>query len=295
MPNSRRRQFLKAVGSVGVVGTLAGCARDEPIDGESAYPGRQGDTDVPQSGTTATGTAVSRFRFVHAAPETPDIDVYFDTETAVSDLNFDDMTPYFKVVPDQYRLAVTEEDDERALFTRELTATAGRTTTAVAYGERTIGTDTEFGVDLLEDDLRYPGTDRARVRLFHAVPDTPAISVFATQVPDAIRADQQDTTTDERSPANRPVAASPLFDELRFGEAATVELLAGEYTLGVFPAESTRSGSPLGTVELTATDGGVYSLFAVGYRNPTVAAGDDGFEVVTVEDAVDGEPTGEPQ
>jgi len=290
MPNSRRRDLLKTVGSVAVIGTLAGCAQDEPIDGVSEYPGRQSDTNPQQNETTTTtGTAVSLFRVVHAAPDLPDVDVYFDNQKPATDLNFDDVTPYFEVVPDRYRLAVTEENDERALLTREITAAVGTTTTAVAYGERTIGTDTEFGVDLFEDDLSYPGRDRARVRLFHASPDTPPISVFVTRPPDAITPNQQDATNDEPSPANSPVAASPLFEELRFGEAATIELLAGEYTLGVFPAGADRHGTAIATTELEAKTGGVYSLFAVGYRNPSAVAADEAFEVLTVEDAVDGE------
>lgn len=272
MPSSQRRDVLQRVGSVVVVGSLTGYLQ-------------QNDTETPQQDEQPSSTTEESavFRVVHAAPDAPDIDVYIGDRRHVTDMNFGDVSSYFTVGPGQYRMEVTEDNDrQQGLVSEEITATAGSVTTAVVSSESTTGTNSSVAVDLLEDDLSKPVDGAARVRLFHASPDAPPVTVRITE------------SLGERT--NTSATASPLVAALGFGEVATTEVSSGMQTLGLFPAAQQQStpnstaeaGTALAEIELLLQNGGVYSIFAVGNLSPTGVVVDEEFELVAVQDAVDG-------
>jgi hypothetical protein len=246
---------------------------------------QQNDTETPQQDEQPSSTTEESavFRVVHAAPDAPDIDVYVDDRRQVTDMNFGDVSSYFTVGPGQYRMEVTEDNDrQQGLVSEEITATAGSVTTAVVTSEPTTGTNSTVAVELLEDDLSKPVDGTARVRLFHASPDAPPITARITEA------------LGEHT--NTSATASPLVAALGFGEAATTEVSSGMQTLGLFPAAQQQSppnstaeeGTALAEIELLLQNGGVYSVFAVGNLSPTGVVADEEFELVAVQDAVDG-------
>jgi len=269
MPRSQRRAVLRAVGSVAVLGNLTGYTQQNGTE-----------TAAQDDQPPAASDESAVYRVVHAAPAAPDIDVYVDDSSSVTDMNFGDVSPYFTVEPGEYRMEVTEENDrEQQLAAEEITATAGSVTTVVVYTETT-GTNSTVAVDRLEDDLSQPADGTARVRLFHASPDAPPIKLRVTE---------------SLGPNTN---GSPRSEALGFGEAASIELSSGRQTLGVFPADqqqtpngTAESGGALAERDLLLQNGGVYSLFAVGNLNPTTGVAeedDEEFELVAVQDAVDG-------
>ena len=227
MSHSRRRDVLKAAGTVVVVGGLAGCAQQEDNGGEE-------EEDTMQA--TAQEGQPSSFRAVHASPDAPNVDILVDGEPAVEDLGYGEVSPYVEVEPGTYQVQVTATGDpETVVFEEEVEVQEGVTKTAVAYGVTTGGPDDGFQVDVLEDDLADPGEEMSRVRLFHASPDAGVINVVATQAPGGGNGPPDEMQQPEEGQGGQQ-QGNVVFQQLGFGEVDTQEIQAGEYTLGVVPA-----------------------------------------------------------
>jgi len=161
----------------------------------------------------------------------------------------------------------------------------------------TIGASPGLQVEVLEDDLSAPGEGMARLRVFHAVPDAGTVRIAAGGGGEStVTGEERQATVTDGDTADGPTATdggadmgTTLVDALSFGESATVEVEAGEYSLTVQPvsetngetdgdAETATDGATQGqrqegrTVAVTVEDGGVYSGFAVGYFDPETAA-----------------------
>lgn len=276
MTHSRRRDVLKAAGTVAVVCGLAGCAGQSDVGTGSAQDGNETeDDDEEQAQPDGTGA----FRVVHASPDAPNVDIYVDEEPAIEDLGFRDVSPYEELDPGPYQVQVTAAGDEEAVvFDEEIEIEDGITNTAVAYGEAAGGPEDGFTVDVLEDDITDPGDAMSRLRLFHASPDAEAVDVVVTQPPEDAAGDGQpedappeegqpgdgppedappeegqpengqpedappeegqpeDGQPEDTPPSGPPQQGEPLFESIAFGETDTQEVPAGDYTLEVVPA-----------------------------------------------------------
>ena len=333
MTHSRRRDVLKAAGTVTLLGGLAGCAGQDDVGTGSGQEGNETEDDDSDQ---RDGTGA--FRVAHVSPDAPNVDIYVDEEPAIEDLGFREISPYEELDPGPYQVQVTAAGDEEAVvYDEETEIEDGTTNTAIAYGEAAGGPENGFTVDVLEDDLSDPGDGMSRVRLFHASPDAEAVDVVTTQPPedaagngqpedappedgqpeDAPPEDGQpeEGQSEDAPPSEPPQQGGPLFVDVVFGETDTQEIPAGEYTLGVVPAngmeqqqeneqppageqpedepEQTQQEDgqpdrePVAEFDLSAESQSVYSAFATGYVDPAAALIDDApeFEVLTVEDA----------
>ncbi|WP_253738866.1 DUF4397 domain-containing protein [Halohasta salina] len=280
MRHTPRRELLKTAGATLFIGGLAGCADQGTGNGQPGNDTDGGaDDDTGDEGNGGEGDEPSgegAFRAVHASPDAPNVDVYFDEEAVVEDLAFGEVSPYAAVEPNTYQLQVTAAGDaDTVVFDEEITVEADRTATAVAFGEAAGGPETGFTVEILDDDIADPGEEDSRLRLFHASPDAGPVDV-SPQPADGGGNETAGGSTD------------PLVSGLAFGETGTATVPAGDYTLDILPADGDE---PVASVDLSAAGGTVYSAFAIGYVDPEAAgAGSEAaFELLVVEDAVDGE------
>ena len=200
MTHSQRRDVLKAAGTVAVIGGLAGCAEDEePLEDEEG----EAPTEEPEeTQEEEQEDDVGAFRVAHASPDAPNVDVYFDDQAVIEDLEFREVSPYEEVEPDSYQVQVTAADDPDAVvFDEEVEVEGGVTNTAVAFGEAAGGPENEFTVEILEDDISEPGEDTSRVRFFHASPDAEEVDIVVAEAPEEIEEDDEEAE-DEELPEN---------------------------------------------------------------------------------------------
>ncbi|MFO7834587.1 MAG: DUF4397 domain-containing protein [Halohasta sp.] len=297
MDHLPRRELLKSAGATLFLGGLAGCADQGTGNGQPGNDtGGDGDDDAgddDNGGEVDESSGEGAFRAVHASPDAPNVDVYFDEEAVVEDLAFGEISPYAAVEPDSYQLRVTAAGDaDTVVFDEEVTVEADRTATAVAFGEAAGGPETAFAVEILDDDLADPGEEDSRLRLFHASPDAGPVDV-RPQAAEGEDGGNETNETDGEDGGNETnetdgESTDPLVAGLAFGETETATVPAGDYTLDILPADGDE---PVASADLSAAGGSVYSAFAVGYVDPEAAgAGSEAaFTVVTVEDATGGE------
>ena len=257
METPNRRSILKATASVGIIGGLAGCADEDddepPAEDEPEDETTEGETDEPDE-------ELAGVRAAHLSPDAPNVDIYVDDEPVIEDVGFGDVSDYLELEAGEYDVRITEAGEEEAVFEESLEVEAADYTLA-AIGELA-DENQAFDLAVFEDDLTDPG-EEARVRLIHAAPDAPAVDVAA--------ADADET----------------LFEELAFGDAQTVAVPAGDYSLDVVPADADEDDEPVETFELTVEAETVYTGFAVGYLEPDDAPADEPFDLVVVQDAPD--------
>ena len=259
MSDSRRRTVLKTAGGIVVAGSLAGCLGDEtePVGGpedeeepdETEDPDDDAETDEPDG--------EAGLRVAHLSPDAPNVDVFVDGDPVLEDVPFRTVSEYLELPAGTYRIEVTAAGDpDTVVFDEDVEVPAGDFT-AAALGELA-EENQPFGVEIFEDDLSDPG-DNARVRLVHASPDAPNVDVT--------------------------VDGDPLFEDVPFGAAGTVEVPPGDYKLEVRPATPDADGDVVANFKLSVEAGTVYSAFAVGYLDPDAAPADVPFALDVVVDA----------
>ncbi|MFC7115652.1 DUF4397 domain-containing protein [Natronoarchaeum sp. GCM10025703] len=259
MSDPRRRTVLKTVGGVTVVGSLAGCVSDDPEEEvePSASNDNDDDDDTDETDDTDEPEADSSLRVAHLSPDAPNVDVYVDGDAVLENVPFRTVSDYLDLPTGTYDVKITAAGDpDTVVFDETLELTAG-TFTAAALGELA-DENQPFDVGVFEDDRSDPGSD-ARVTLVHASPDAPNVDVT--------------------------VGGDPLFEDVPFGAAGTVEVPAGDYKLQVRPATEDNDGDVVDTFKFPAEAGTVYTAFAVGYLAPDAAPADVPFDLEVSVDA----------
>jgi len=250
MVEETRRRVLASIGGATVVG-LAGCASSG--DDESTNETNESDD---MEGGEATGTA--SVRAAHLSPDAPDVDVYLDDEKVLSAVPFKTVSDYLDVPAGARSVRITAADDpDTVVFEGDVEVAAETSYTVAAIGE--LEGETEFQALIVEDDRSAPEDDMARVRVIHASPDAPAVDV---------------TTPD----------GTTVVDGAAFGDDATTEVPAGDYTLQVRPDTESNDGDVVAEFHVTLEGGTGYSAFATGYLNPEEAPAHEPFDLVTVVD-----------
>jgi predicted RNA-binding protein len=263
MSDTRRRTVLKTVGGVTVVGTLAGCLSDDPEQEvePSGNSDDDDDDDTDETDDTDDPEADSSLRVAHLSPDAPNVDVYVDGDAVLEDVPFRTVSDYLDLPAGSYDVKITAAGDpDTVVFDETLELPAGAFT-AAALGELA-DENQPFDVGVFEDDLSDPGSD-ARIKLVHASPDAPNVDVT--------------------------VGGDPLFEDVPFGAAGTVEVPAGDYKLQVRPATEDNDGDVVDTFKFSAEAGTVYTGFAVGYLAPGEAPADVPFDLEVSVDASYGE------
>ena len=272
---------------------------EEETETETAEPPEEADDPA---GAVEDGMAV--VRVAHLSPDAPNVDVSVAEAEILADVAYGSVSGYYALEPGTYAVAVTAAGEEEAVFEQEVEFGNGAFTVA-AFGEVS-GQNQEFAVTPLEDRVEAPGDDTAAVRVVHASPDAPPVSVGVAD-------------------------GDTLVERVAFGEASGyAEVPAGSYSLEIAAAEEagtetetgtdngtetgteegtttdtpadtetesggTETGSaetgtptdggPVATVDVSLTGGTVSSAFATGYLTPDGESADAPFEVLLTVDA----------
>lgn len=223
-----RRGTLKALGAAGGFAATGGTvyATGEHEDDERDDE-KNDDEDEPATPHTAV-------RVAHFSPDAPNVDVLVDGQQVISDLAYDELTPYLEIEPGTYTVTITAAGDPDAVVFEDDLWLGRAYYTIAAIGEL----EAETFQPLV---LRDAGS--ALVRLAHAAPDAPAVDVYFNR------------------------SEYPFIEDVSFGEATNyLALPAASYTLDVRPA-----GDPdttVATFDVELEKGVAYSAYAIGYLEP---------------------------
>jgi hypothetical protein len=120
-------------------------------------------------------------RVVHASPDAPNVDVWVDGETVLTDVPFTAVSDYLSVPAGTYSIAVSATGDtDPVIGPLDLTFEAGTATTIAAYGFVADITATVFSDDIEIAD------GQAKLRAIHLSPSAPADVDIALQGGDVV-------------------------------------------------------------------------------------------------------------
>lgn len=117
-------------------------------------------------------------RVVHASPDAPNVDIWVDGATALTDVPFTAVSDYLALPAGEHNVQVTATGTTDPVIDADLTLEAGTSYTVAATG-----TLAEIAPTVLTDD-RTPADGQAKLRIFHASPSAPAsVDVAVTDGP----------------------------------------------------------------------------------------------------------------
>jgi hypothetical protein len=117
-------------------------------------------------------------RVVHASPDAPNVDVWVDGETVLTDVPFTAVSDYLTLPAGTYNVQVSATGTTDAVIDADLTLEAGTSYTVAATGLLA-----DITATVLVDD-RTPADGQAKLRVFHASPSAPAeVDVAVTDGP----------------------------------------------------------------------------------------------------------------
>lgn len=178
--------------------------------------------------------ATARVRVIHAAPDTPAVDVLLDGNTIVTNVGFPAISDYLDVPAGSHTLALTPtgQGASAAILQADITTEAGQYYTAAAIGLK------DVSVKLYNDNLGPIPQGKARVRFIHTSPDAPGADIEVINGP-------------------------TLFQNVGFGEASEyLEVDAGTYDLRAVVAGANTVIVQLPQTKIDADT--LYDVFAVG-------------------------------
>ena len=280
--SQKRRDFVKALGSVAVVGGLAGCSGNSGSGGSTETDSGMDDTETSMDDMTETDSGMddtetsmddmtetdsgmgetANVRVAHMSPNAPNVDVYVDGSAALEDVPFTTVSDYLEVPAGGRQVEITAAGDaETVVFEGEVSVEAETDYTVAAIGEIGDMADQPFEPLVLEDDNSDPGDDTARVRLVHASPDAPAVDVTVNSTGDAI------------------------YDGVAFGESAYTTVPSNDYTLQIRGDTDGNDGEVVADFDVSLDGGSVYTAFAAGYLSPDDEPADVPFDLVVAQDS----------
>jgi hypothetical protein len=107
-------------------------------------------------------------RVVHASPDAPNVDVWVDGETVLTDVPFTAVSDYLSVPAGTYNIQVTATGDTTPVIEADLEFAAGTATTIAAHGLLADITAAVFTDDITIAD------GQAKLRAIHLSPSAPA-------------------------------------------------------------------------------------------------------------------------
>lgn len=117
-------------------------------------------------------------RVVHASPDAPNVDVWVDGSTVLTDVPFTAVSDYLAVPAGDHNVQVTATGETDPVIDADLTLAAGTSYTVAA-----VGLLADISATVLTDD-RTPAADQSKLRVFHASPSAPAsVDVAVTDGP----------------------------------------------------------------------------------------------------------------
>ena len=119
-------------------------------------------------------------RVVHASPDAPNVDVWVDGETVLTDVPFTAVSDYLTVPAGTYNIQVTATGDTTPVIEADLEFAAGTATTIAA-----VGLLADIGPAVFTDDLTT-ADGQAKLRAIHLSPSAPAEVDIAVQGGDVV-------------------------------------------------------------------------------------------------------------
>lgn len=114
----------------------------------------------------------SSLRVWHNSPDAPNVDVLVNGNRVLANVPYETSSAYLPLAPGTYAVQINVAGTATSVFRGDVTLAAGESYTAVALGSVT-GTGAPFTVEVLRD-----ATAGALVRVLHAAPDVPAVTVY---------------------------------------------------------------------------------------------------------------------
>jgi hypothetical protein len=114
----------------------------------------------------------SSIRVWHNSPDAPAVDVVVNGQTVLSNVPYGATSQYLPLPAGTYDVRINVAGTSTSVFSGPLTLERGQSYTAVALGS-VAGTGAPFGVQVLKD-----ASSGALLRVLHASPNVPAVSVF---------------------------------------------------------------------------------------------------------------------
>lgn len=116
------------------------------------------------------------FRFIHASPDAPALEVLIDDNVEAEDIRYLDATDYFGVDDDFIDITIKEVGTFTTLFNDSVDLEEGDDVTFIL-------TDFEENATafILEDDNSGPDSGNVRIRLVHTAPSLPDLDVYITE------------------------------------------------------------------------------------------------------------------
>ncbi|WP_144905488.1 DUF4397 domain-containing protein [Halobellus captivus] len=273
-PHLSRRRFVGTVTAISTIG-LAGCGggadtgdsgngqMEESVTPTGAEESTETDAPTTEGEETTTedgGESEALVRAVHASPDAPNVDIYVDEESVLTDVPFRTVSDYLTLPAEAYQVQITAAgDEETVVFDEEVSLTGGSATSLVALGELEAET---FEVRAFEDDVTTVGDGESRVRVLHASPDAPSVDI-------AVAGEEE-----------------PLIAELAFGEASQYATVpADAYTLEVRAAGESDA---VASFDVDLESGTGYTAFAMGYLDSSGAPTDEPFDLTVATDTMEG-------
>lgn len=180
------------------------------------------------------GTA--HVRVLHALVDAPAADIYLDDKKVAENIAFKTISDYLQIDSGKTNVKITANGKTDALLTGSFTATKDAHVTVAAYG-----TTGKAMILSQNDNTGKADEKKARVRVFHLVPDGPAVDV---------------TTPSTRAKSG----ASNVLKQLAYGKSATKLMAPGKLTL-----QLRADGKVLKeATDVTLEAGKRYAIFAVG-------------------------------
>lgn len=174
----------------------------------------------------------SALRVWHNSPDAPNVDVIVNGQTALSNVPYQTVSQYLPLPEGSYDVKVNVAGTSTSVFSGKVELERGKAYTAIAQGSVT-GKGLGFRVQVLED-----ATSGALVRVLHASPNVPAVTVY--------------------------VNGKPVLSKLRTLKASGyLSLDAGTYNVAVSLAGKPASAAAL-KGKITVVDGQRYTALARG-------------------------------
>lgn len=123
---------------------------------------------VAMSAEPAAAQDEAFVRVVHASPDAPNVDVWVDGATVLTDVPFTAVSDYLPLSAGEHNVQVTATGATDPVIDADLTLEAGTSYTVAA-----IGLLADIGATVLTDD-RTPSGGQSKLRVFHAAPGAPA-------------------------------------------------------------------------------------------------------------------------
>jgi uncharacterized surface protein with fasciclin (FAS1) repeats len=158
---------------------------------------------------------LTRVRIAHFSPDAPAVQIFINGQRSdIQTLRFGDVSGWVELLPGTYSIAVVPAGaglDAAAIGPVNVSFAPGGWLTIAAIGSLNAGTLT---VGTVNEAYRTLAADEARVTVFHAIEDAPAVDVI---LPDG----------------------TAIVSGLSFGQGAVLNVPAGTYSLSVVAAGTT--------------------------------------------------------